>query len=386
MHVEPFRIAVPEAVLVDLRERLARTRFPDEMPGSGWTHGTNLAYLRELVAYWRDRYDWRAAEERLNAFPQFRAQVGGLGIHFMHVRGVGPRPLPLVVAHGWPGSVAEFAQILGPLTDPAAHGGDPADAFDVVVPSLPGYGFSERPRERGWGPERIARAWAEIMAGLGYARFGAQGGDWGAAVATWLARHFPDRVAGIHLNYIPGSYVPHVPAGEEPTAEEKAYLSAQDRWRVEKGAYGHIQATRPQTLGFGLNDSPVGPAAWIVEKFREWSECGGEIERRFTKDALLANVTLYWVTQTIASSSRLYAEGRARPLALDPGERIPVPLGVARFAKEEPMPPRSWVERGYNVARWTEFPSGGHFAAMEEPATLAEDVRDFFRPLRGLAP
>jgi pimeloyl-ACP methyl ester carboxylesterase len=272
--------------------------------------------------------------------------------------------------------------ILPLLTDPGAHGGDPADAFDVVVPSLPGYGFSDRPPERGWAPERIARAWAELMAGLGYDRFGAQGGDWGATIATWLARRFPERVAGIHLNYIPGSYAPHLPPGEEPAAEEKEFLEARDRWRLENGAYGHVQATRPQTLAFALNDSPVGLAAWIVEMFREWSDCGGDVERRFTKDALLANVTLYWVTQTIGSSIRLYAESVPSPLALDPGERIGVPTGVARFAREEPMPPRPWVERGYNVARWTEYPSGGHFAAMEEPERLAEDVRAFFRPLR----
>jgi pimeloyl-ACP methyl ester carboxylesterase len=344
----------------------------------------SLDEVRGLVEHWRTSFDWRAWEDRINAWPNFRGQVGGddpLEIHFVHARGKGPSPLPLIITHGWPGSFLEALKILPLLTDPGAHGADPADAFDVVVPSLPGYGFSQRPPHGGTTPERIALLWAELMEGLGHARFGAQGGDWGASVSTWLARRFPDRLTGLHLNYIPGSYAPHVPAGSE-SPEEKIFLEERDRWRDESGAYGHVQATRPQTLTFALEDSPAGLAAWIIEKFREWSDCGGDVESRFTPDELLANVMLYWVTGTIGSSMRLYAESRREPVVFAEGERVLVPCGIARFALEAPMPPRSWVERAYDVARWTEFPSGGHFAAMEEPELLARDIRDFFRPLR----
>jgi microsomal epoxide hydrolase len=382
MHVEPFRIAVPDAVLADLRDRLGRTRFPDEIDDSGWTYGTDLAYLKELVAWWRDRYDWRAAEARLNAFPQWKAHVGGLGIHLLHVKGRGPKPFPLVMTHGWPGSVAEFVKVIGPLTDPAAHGGDPADAFDLVCPSMPGYGFSDHARTPGMDAERIAALWAELMAGLGYTRFGAQGGDWGAMVSTYLGANHADRVAGIHLNMVIA--FPPDPANplDGLTQDEVVDMMPMQQFLEEETGYQRIQGTKPQTLGYALNDSPAGLAAWIVEKFRTWSDCGGDVERRFTREELLTNVMLYWVPETATSSARLYYEmlhaGKFPPKDF----RVRVPTGCAIFPREIIKPPRSWVERLYDVRRWTRFPAGGHFAAMEEPRALVEDIRDFFRTVR----
>ena len=382
MHVEPFRIAVSDAVLHDLRERLARTRFPDQIRDAGWTYGTDLAYLKALVAYWRDRYEWRAAEVALNAFPQFRAQVDGLGIHFLHVRGRGPKPLPLVVTHGWPDSVAGFVKVIGPLTDPGAHGGDPADAFDVVVPSMPGFGFSDRATAPGMDEERVAALWAKLMTGLGYARFGAQGGDWGSMVSTYLGANHAAQVIGVHLNMVIA--LPPDPANPVAglTQDEVIDLMGAQQFLKEETGYQRIQGTKPQTLGYALNDSPAGLAAWIVEKFRAWSDCDGDVERRFTKDQLLTNVMLYWVTETATSSCRLYYEAVHADKFPPTGVRVEVPTGCAIFPREIMIPPRQWVERAYNVQRWTRMPRGGHFAAMEEPALLVEDVRAFFRPLR----
>lgn len=383
MQTEPFRIDVPEAVLADLRERLARTRFPDELPGTAWEYGTARAYLEELVAYWRDAYDWRAAERRLNAFPQFRAVVDGLGIHFIHVRGVGPAPFPLVITHGWPGSVVEFVKIIGPLADPARHGGDLADAFDVVCPSMPGYGFSDAPRAPGMDAERIAGLWAALMRGLGYERFGAQGGDWGSMVSAYLGARHPDVVAGIHLNMVLG-----YPPEDDPeafaklTPDELADLGELDHFFKHETGYQEIQGTKPQTLGYALNDSPAGLAAWIVEKFRTWSDCDGDIERRFTKDELLTNIMFYWVPERATSSARLYCEMRRAGKFPPRDFRVDVPTGCAIFPREIVRPPRAWAERLYRVTRWTRFAAGGHFAALEEPAALVDDIRAFFRPLR----
>ena len=382
MQIEPFRIAVSDATLADLRERLARTRFPDEIADSGWTYGTNLAYLRDLVAYWRERYDWRAEERRLNAFPQFRARVGDLGIHFIHQRGVGPKPFPLVITHGWPGSVAEFTKIIGPLTDPGRHGGDPADAFDVVAPSMPGYGFSDAARTPGMDPERIAGVWVELMRGLGYARFGAQGGDWGSMVSTYLGARHADVVAGIHLNMVIAFPPDPANPGEGLDETEMADMMEAYQFLQQETGYQRIQGTKPQTLGYGLNDSPAGLAAWIVEKFRTWSDCDGDVERRFTKDELLTNVMLYWTSGTITSSCRLYYEAMHADKFPPTGFRVDVPTGCAIFKRELVRPPRRWVEKLYDVRRWTRFASGGHFAAMEEPQALIDDVRAFYRPLR----
>jgi pimeloyl-ACP methyl ester carboxylesterase len=376
MEITPYRIEVPDAVLADLRERLARTRFPDEIPGSGW------AYLRELVAYWKDRFDWRAAEARLNAFRQIRAKVGGLGIHAIHEKGVGPKPLPLVITHGWPGSIAEFTKIIGPLTDPASHGGDPADAFDVVAPSMPGYGFSDHPTEPGMDPEKVAGLWVELMNGLGYQRFGAQGGDWGAIVSTYLGLRHPASVIGIHLNMVIA--FPPNPANptEGATPEELPALLALAEFFEKETGYQRIQGTKPQTLSYGLNDSPAGLAAWIVEKFRTWSDCDGDIEKRFSKDELLTNIMFYWATETANSSCRLYCEAVRSGKFPPQNFKVEVPTGCSIFPKEIVRPPRAWVDNMYNVKLWNRHPRGGHFAAMEEPAALVEDIRAFFRPLR----
>ncbi|HYC21261.1 MAG TPA: epoxide hydrolase [Candidatus Bathyarchaeia archaeon] len=383
MNIEPYRIAVSDAVLADLRERLARTRFPDEIPGSGWGYGTNLGYARELVAYWKDRYDWRAAEARINAFKQFRAPVGGgLKIHFIHEKGKGPKPYPLVITHGWPGSITEFTKIIGPLTDPASHGGDPADAFDVVCPSMPGYGFSDHPTEPGMDPERIAQLWAELMRGLGYQRFGAQGGDWGSMVTTYLGLRHADCVAGIHLNMV----IAFPPNPDNPvdglTQEEMIPLMEMQQFMKDETGYQRIQGSKPQTLSYALNDSPAGLAAWIVEKFRTWSDCGGEIEKRFTKDELLTNIMFYWATETANSSCRLYCETMRSDKFPPTGFRVEVPTACAIFPREMIRPPRAWAEKLYNVKQWSTMPRGGHFAAMEEPELLVDDIRKFFRSVR----
>lgn len=383
MQVRPFKIAIGDDQLEDLSRRLRDARWPDAIEGAGWDDGTEPGFLRRLTEYWRTGFDWRAQEARLNTMSQFIATVGGMDIHFVHRRGTGPAPFPLIISHGWPGSFAEMERILPLLTDPAAHGADPADAFDVVVPSLPGYGFSERPSRPGVGPHHVAGLWAELMQGLGYWRFGAQGGDWGASVSTWLGFRYPDRVAGLHLNYIPGSFLPPLGEGQPPLSDdEQAFRAAAAAWADAEGAYGRIHGTKPQTLAYALTDSPVGLAAWIAEKFRAWSDCDGDVERSFTMDELLTDISIYWFTGTIGSSMRLYRESRLRPLHFAAGERVLPPLGFAQFPRELSLPPRSWVERVYNVSRWTPMPRGGHFAAMEEPELLAREIREFFRPLR----
>ena len=373
---------MPEARLEDLRARLLSTRWPTGLLGQDWDEGSDLGLVQRLVEHWRTGFDWRAQEARLNRLPQFTAVVEDAEVHFVHQTGRGPAPLPLVITHGWPGSFIEMEQVLPLLTDPGAHGDDPADAFHVVAPSLPGFGFSPAPRTRGGSSRRIAELWQGLMEGLGYSRFGAQGGDIGAGVSVWLARLFPDRLIGAHVNYIPGGYRPHVHASQPLTGEEEAFLRRSSAWAAEEGAYAAVQATKPQTLAYGLTDSPVGLAAWIVEKFRAWSDCGGDVERLFGLDALLTDISLYWFSDSIAASLRLYRENRLDPLAFGPGERVAPPLGVAVFPRELPMPPRAWVERVFDVRSWIAMPEGGHFAALEQPQRLAEDIRAFFRPLR----
>ncbi len=379
MHVESFTINIAQSTLDDVRERLARTRWPDEVVGAGWDYGSNLAYMRELGAYWQHHFDWRAQEAMLNHFAQFRTDIDGFGIHFIHERGRGPDPMPIVITHGWPSSLFEMLKIIPLLTDPASHGGDPAVSFDVIVPSLPGFGFSDRPRERGMTADRVAELWARLMTeALGYRRFAAAGGDWGSAVTRSLALAHPDLLVGIHLT--DAGYSSKADQSDLSEAE-KQYLSALQQWFMREGAYAMIQATKPQTLAYGLNDSPVGLASWIVEKFRAWSDCDGDVERRFSKDELLTNIMIYWVTETIGSSARTYFENMP-PSPMKPGQHIEVPAGVALFPKDISLPPREWAERSFRVQRWTEMPRGGHFAAMEEPELLAEDIRAFFRGLR----
>lgn len=383
MNVQPFELHVSKETLSDLNSRLGQTRWPDSVVDSDWTYGASLPYLKEIVNYWRAQFDWRAQENAINKFKHFRAEVEGDNIHFILARGRGKRPLPLVITHGWPGSFVEMLKIIPQLTDPASHGGNAGDSFDVVVPSLPGYGFSDRPTQMGMNAFRIAQLWVQLMNGLGYSRFGAQGGDWGASVTTCLGLKYPASLIGLHLNYVPGSYKPFLGSTSRSLSPtENVFLEGQESWLQSEGGYGHVQATKPQTLAFGLNDSPAGLAAWIIEKFRDWGDCNGDVESRFTKDELLTNVMIYWATQTIHSSMRLYYEARQQPLHFKEGERVEPPCAIAKFLKEAPFPPREWVERGYNVQRWTEFPSGGHFAAMEEPELLVEDIRAFFRPLR----
>jgi pimeloyl-ACP methyl ester carboxylesterase len=386
MRIERFEAGVRQAELDELQTRLERTRWPRELVRLGDDAGLDPGELRGLVQYWANGFDWRAAEERLNRFPQFRAELAGCRVHFVHQRGRGPRPFPLILTHGWPGSVFEMLELIPRLTDPERFGAGPEDAFDVVVPSLPGYGFSDPPGEPGADPGWIARRWLELMNGLGYDRFGAQGGDWGASVATRLALAEPDRVVGIQLNYLPGSYQP--PAGPDapPLSEaESQFLTACDRWVKSDGAYAHVQRTRPDTLALALADSPAGLAAWIAEKLWSWSGHDARGNSVLSRDEVLATIALYWLTGTIGSSMRLYYEAGRHPIHLAPGERVRVPTGMALFPEETPAnPPREWVERGYDVARWTPMPRGGHFAAWEEPGLLAEEIRGFFRPLRSL--
>jgi pimeloyl-ACP methyl ester carboxylesterase len=368
MDTRPFRVEFSEESLTDLHERLARTRWPPD-GDDGWECGPPAAYLRDLAEHWQNRFDWRAAEDRINALPNFVASIDGHEIHYVHLSGGKSTGLPIVLTHGWPGSFLELLEVASLL----------AGEFDVVVPSLPGYGFSTG---RPVNPVRIAELWGALMSGLGYTRFAAQGGDWGATISTRLALLFPERVSALHLNYVPGSYAPFLGAGARPLSEaETRFVRDRDRWLEEEGAYGHLQRTRPRTPAYALNDSPAGLLAWIVEKLRSWSDCGGDLESRFSRDEILAHVTLYWLTGSIGSSMRLYREARAVPLAFADGARVPVPCAVARFPKEEPMPPREWVERAYDVVRWTEMPRGGHFASMEEPELLSSDVRAFLRGL-----
>ena len=378
---ESFTIAIPDAVLDDLKNRLNRVRWPGELPNSDWDYGANLSYIRQLVEYWRTQYDWRAQERAMNRWTHFKTTIGGQGIHFIHARGKGPAPLPLIISHGWPGSFYEFMDVIGPLTDPAAHGGDPADAFDVVVPSLPGYGFSDPPHERAVNISRMAEWFAVLMKEvLGYERYGAQGGDWGSMISSRLGYAYPEQLIGVHLNMV--GIAPHPANRQNLSTAEAAFLKGLGTWQREERGYQEIQGTKPQTLGFALNDSPVGLCAWIVEKFRTWSDCDGNPENSYTKDQLLTNVMLYWVTQTFHSASRIYYEERHHPWRLGKDEKVSVPTGIAVFPKEIACAPREWAERAYNVRHWTAMPAGGHFAAMEQPALLVEDIRAFFRGLR----
>jgi pimeloyl-ACP methyl ester carboxylesterase len=379
--VRPFRVDVTEEVLHDLNARLDRTRWPDEIEGAGWDYGTNLAYLRELVTHWRTQFNWRAQERGINQFAHYTANVDGLDIHFIHERGKGPQPLPLVLTHGWPGTFFEMHKLIPLLTDPARFGGDAQDAFDVVVPSLPGYGFSERPRHAGMTSARIVDLWATLMTDvLGYGRFAAHGGDIGAGVTTGLGRRYPDRVLGIHLTALADPYLG--PGALELSPAEREFVALRAQWEEDEGAYGHQHSTRPQTLAYGLNDSPAGLASWIVDKFRAWSDCGGDVERCFTKDELLTTITIYWVTQTINSSIHLYYESRHHPQPHTSDNRVTVPCGVALTTEAVDRAPREWAERTYDVRRWTELPRGGHFLALEEPELLADELRAFFRELR----
>ena len=371
MEIRPFRIAIPEEALADLRERLARTRRPDQIE-PGWSDGTDQTWLTELLRSWKDDFDWRARERDLNRLPQFIARVeppgersgDELDVHFVHLRNAAPDALPLLLTHGWPGAFFELTRVAVLLSD----------AFHVVVPSLPGYGFSAKPSKPGTGTKEIAALWAKLMAGLGYQQFGLQGGDLGSHVSLWLARQFPDRVRGLHLNMLPPALQPSKESlRQRPLSESEQKMAAAGlRFRELEGAYSHLHRTKPQTLGHALNDSPAGLAAWIGEKFHAWTQAP------VARDELLTNLSIYWFTQTITSSMRLYKESARTPLQFEDGERLGVPLAYADFPGEIVRPPREWLERFADVSRWTEMPRGGHFAALEQPDLLAADVRAFF--------
>jgi epoxide hydrolase len=381
--IRPFRIDIPQADLDDLRQRLHRTRWPDELPGVGWSRGVPLGYLKELAAYWRDGYDWRKQEARLNEFPQFTTTIDGQHLHFLHVRSRQPDALPLILTHGWPGSMVEFLDVIGPLTDPRAHGGDPADAFHLVIPSIPGHGFSGPTRQAGWTTDRVAKAWAQLMARLGYGRYGAQGGDWGAFVSPELGRIDPDHVVGVHVNAATFGFIPFGPVDPEELASftdaEKVRLERLNTSTAGPGnGYFEVQAQRPQTIGYALTDSPVGQLAWIVERFKEWTHAADVPEDAVDRDQLLTNVMLYWLTGTARSSADLYYENlHAGSWGKPPST---TPTGVAVFAEDYAI--RRYGERSNNIVHWSEFDRGGHFAAMEAPDLLVGDVRSFFRDLR----
>jgi pimeloyl-ACP methyl ester carboxylesterase len=385
LRVEPFTIEVDEGILDDLRRRIHQTRWPDQLPGVGWEQGTEREYLRELLADWADRFDWRAQERALNRLSHYRAELDGLGVHFVHQRGKGEAPIPLVLTHGWPSTFLELLPLVPLLTDPVAHGID-APAFDLVIPSLPGYGFSDRPRRTGVTVQYTAMLWDQLMRGLGYQRYGAGGGDFGCGVATFLGRDHPESLIGLHLSTL--DVAPYSGPGSRPLSEaERTHLERNTAWWQAEGGYKAIQATKPQTVGYGLNDSPAGLAAWLLEKWRSWSDCEGEIERRFSRDFLLSTLTLYWVTETITSSMRTYYDDR-RFGPVGPYDFVSVPTAVAVFANEyipEGSPPREWAERLYAIRRWTEMPRGGHFAAQEEPELLAQDIGTFFSELQSQA-
>ncbi len=379
MRAEPFRVQISDADLADLAARLSRTRLADAVAEVGWDYGADRDFMESLVAHWRDRFDWRAQEVRLNAFPHFLADVDGHTIHFIHARGRGPRPLPLVITHGWPSSFAEFAKIIPLLADPEAHGGRAEDAFDVIAPSLPGFGFSAHPTKPGMTSAAVTDLWAKLMKDvLGYDRFVAQGGDIGGGITNRLARNHADCVAAIHTMVAPPLDIRDAP---DLSAAEREFLALNDAWELDEGAYGHQQRTRPQTLAYGLNDSPAGLAAWIVEKWRAWSDCGGDVLSRFSMDELLTNISVYWFTGTIGSSVRMYYES-AHANEPKTNGRIEVPARV--FLTTEPVDrcPQEYAARSFANLSYGLAARGGHFLAAEEPALLAEDMRTWFRRFR----
>ncbi|WP_345375021.1 epoxide hydrolase family protein [Frondihabitans cladoniiphilus] len=385
----PFTIPVDSDALADLRARLRATRWPDAPEDAGWSLGADLGTLRELVAYWIDGFDWEAQVQALSTVPHFRANLGGtggveaLGVHYVHVAAApgGASPaMPLLLAHGWPDSFWRFGKVIPLLTDPGAHGGDPADAFDVIVPDMPGYGYSDRPTGPALDTIGVAKLWAELMTALGYDRFGAAGGDIGSGVVRYLALDFPSRVVGVHR--IDANLAAGAADAFELTPEEKGFAEQAAEWNAAEGAYGHLHRTKPQTGAFGLNDSPVGLLAWIVEKMQSWSD--GELEAVYTKDEILTNVTIYWLTETIGSSMRMYQANAAIPVEQQL-RRVEVPSGFSLFPGDLLHPPKAWLERSTNLVSLHEMPRGGHFAAFEEPELYARELRDFFRPLRTAA-
>jgi pimeloyl-ACP methyl ester carboxylesterase len=381
MAPQPFTLNVPDAAIADLKTRLDLTRFPDAAPGEPWAFGSSVAYVRDLVAYWKDDFDWRAQEAALNQFPQFKVPLHDIDVHYLHVPGVGPNPYPLLLLHGWPGSVYEFLDIIPRLTDPARFGGDPRDAFTVIVPSLPGYGLSFKPGQKRFILQDMAACLHDLMTQvLGFEKFAVQGGDWGGGIASIIGQQYPSSVCGIHVNLL---FAPRDPAASGTSPEEQRYFEILRHWLKEETGYQQIQGTKPQTLAFALTDSPAGLAAWIAEKFRSWSDCDGVPENAISRDRMLANIAFYWFTGAIGSSFWPYYGRLHSVWPLSPAQPVTVPTGYAAFPKEIIVPPRSIAEKTYtNIQRWTVMKKGGHFAAMEQPAALAGEIQQFFRSLR----
>jgi pimeloyl-ACP methyl ester carboxylesterase len=381
--ITPFTISIADAAVADLNLRLEQTRWPDEVGEGTWEYGMPCKVLRDVVEYWRERFDWRASERRLNGLPQFTIEIDGRIVHFVHVKGVDRHSDPLVLTHGWPGSFVEMYKIIPMLVDPSNNGLTGFHSFDVIVPSLPGFGFSAAPVSSGTSSRAVATLWHRLMAELGHSTYFAQGGDIGSGVSTWLARLYPDAVRALHLNFISGSYQPSLTEADRPLSPaESEWLAARTRWVEREGGYSHIQATKPQTIAYSLTDSPAGLAAWLLEKFFAWSDGSGDLTQRFDLDELLTNVAVYWFSGNVAATLRMYQENARQPLRFGSGERISPPLSYTRFPKEIINPPREWVERVFNVARWTEMPVGGHFAALEQPRALASDIHEAFSVFR----
>lgn len=376
--ITEFKCHVSQAENDDLKFRIGQTRWTDEIKDSGWEYGANLSYLKELTDYWLNSFDWRKVEGDINQYPNYIAEIDGVKIHFLHIKGKGKISVPLIITHGWPGSFLEMIKLIPLLTTTTEF------SFDLIIPSIIGFGFSQKVNTPGCSLWFIADLWAGLITKLGYKKVLAQGGDFGAGISTALALRHPDKVLGLHLNYIPGSYFPFLSETENLTLEEIQFQKSSDDWSEKEGAYGHQHRTKPLTLAYSLNDSPVGLCAWVVEKFYIWSDCNGNIESAFTKDELLANISLYWFTETIHSSIRLYNENSKTPLHFSEDDYINIPVGIAKFSKEEPFPPRKFIERGYNIQHWTDIPKGGHFAAMEQPILLSNDLIQFAKTLNNL--
>ena len=381
----PFEIAIADAAIGDLKRRLAATRMPDQIADTTWEYGTDSSYLSELIAYWQNDFDWKKQETELNQFDQFKTEIDGLDMHFIHQRSENPDAIPLMIVHGWPGSVAEFSKIVGPLTDPVAHVGDIADSYHVIAPSLPGFGFSERPNEPGYSPEKIAHILAGLMQRLGYEQYAIAGGDWGAIINRYLANNYPERLIGLHSNMVLAGPPADETQRDDVSEAVSSLRTARIAYMLNEVGYQRIQGTKPQSLGYGLNDSPAGLAAWIVEKFHGWSDlpqdADGDLDNYFSKDELLTNIAIYWFTETITSSARIYYENSKTPV-VKPIEYIDVPTGVALYPAEIFITPRSWVAAAYDLRHYSLMEQGGHFAALEQPASYLNELNTFFRLLR----
>jgi pimeloyl-ACP methyl ester carboxylesterase len=373
--INEFKSNISQSAIDDLNLRISQTRWTDEIEGSGWQFGASLSYVKELADYWMNEFDWRKVENEINQYPNYMAEIDSVKIHFLHIKGKGKVSVPLIITHGWPGSFLEMTKLIPLLTT------NPEFSFDLIIPSVIGFGFSQKINISGCNLWFIADLWAKLITELGYKKVLVQGGDFGAGISSALALRHPDKVLGLHLNYIHSSYFPFLSQIENLAPDEIQFQKDADEWAKTEGAYGHQHRTKPLTLAYGLNDSPVGLCAWIVEKFYAWSDCNGNIESVFTKDELLANINLYWFTETIHSSIRLYNETVKRPLHFSESDFIHAPVAIAKFHKEEPFPPRKFIERGYNIQHWTDIPKGGHFAAMEQPILLADDILRFAEKL-----